>query len=451
MHDKPFIKKFVWNQMNLSAYLESGNHNSMKAQLIKLLKVQLVITLMLIYGCDTIPSYNPTRDFKSIEKSLMTRLLLAEDSSIIELEAGHYIFKNSLVLDGKKHITIRGKGIDKTVLSFILQEDGAEGIRIANCENIVLEDFSVEDAAGDNIKVTDTKGITFRRIKSAWTGDISEENGAYALYPVICTDVLVEACEVLGASDAGIYVGQSENVIIRNNLVYWNVAGIESENSGNVEIYGNKSYENTGGILVFDLPGLTRNGSNVKVYNNEVYDNNTFNFAPKGNIVGSVPPGTGINIMATRNVEVYDNKLSNNNTVSVGIVSYELMMAMKSEEPEEGAGKSSARRINKYENDTNYDPYPGRVFVHDNTYANASWLPELGNDFGKLFLIKFGLSRPHVVWDGIQGPDYLLSNGEVNPDYVICVQEDGIKTAVLDAANNFEGLETNPKSLDCTL
>ena len=57
----------------------------------------------------------------------------------------------------------------------------------------------------------------------------------------------------------------------------------------NVEIYGNKSYNNTGGILVFDLPGLTRNGRNVKVYDNEVYENNLFNFSPKGNIVASVP------------------------------------------------------------------------------------------------------------------------------------------------------------------
>ena len=232
----------------------------MKPILIKyklLAKSTLLIIILSFYGCNSVPSYNPIREFKSIEKSLMTKLLLAEDGSVIDLDEGHFIFKNSLILDGKKHVTLRGKGIDKTVLSFKLQEGGAEGIKVANCENIVLEDFTIEDAAGDNIKVSDTKGITFRRVKSAWTGEISENNGAYAIYPVICNNVLIEECEVLGASDAGIYVGQSEDVIIRNNLVYWNVAGIESENSENVEIYGNKSYNNTGGILVFDLPGLT--------------------------------------------------------------------------------------------------------------------------------------------------------------------------------------------------
>jgi len=410
----------------------------------------MMVTILLV-SCDSTPRYEPTRDYKSIEKALMTEFLLAKDSSVIELDEGHFIFKNSLILNSKKHITIRGKGMDKTVLSFILQEEGAEGIRIANCENIVLEDFTVEDAVGDNIKVTDTKGITFRRIKSAWTGEISEENGAYALYPVICTDVLIEECEVMGASDAGVYVGQSENVIIRNNKVYWNVAGIESENSENVEIYGNKSYNNTGGILNFDLPGLTRNGRNVKVYDNEVYDNNLFNFAPKGNIVASVPPGTGMIIMATRDVEVYNNQIRDNNTLSIGIVSYELMSAL-SEEPEDEAHASSAKRVEaRHQEDKKYNPYPGKVYVHDNEYSDYNLIPNLDSDFAKLFVLKFGMDKPHVIWDGIQSPDYLLAGGEVNPDYRICVQEDGIKTAILDAANMFEGLETNPASLNCSL
>ncbi|XOV93614.1 MAG: parallel beta-helix domain-containing protein [Bacteroidota bacterium] len=412
---------------------------------------QVILAMIVIFlvSCESNPSYNPERDYKSIEKSFMTKLLLAEDNSVIELDEGHFIFKNSLILDGKNNITIRGKGIDKTVLSFVLQEEGAEGLRIANCENIVLEDFTVEDAAGDNIKVTDTKGITFRRIKSAWTGEISEENGAYALYPVICTDVLVEECEVMGASDAGIYVGQSENVIIRNNKVYWNVAGIESENSENVEIYGNKSFNNTGGILVFDLPGLTRYGLNVKVYDNEIYENNMFNFAPKGNIVGSVPPGTGMTIMATRGVEVYNNTIRDNNTISIGIVSYDLMSAM--EESAEPTTESSAKPVEpNYNEDPNYDPYPGMVYIHDNTYSSGL-LPKLDNDFGKLFILKFGMDRPHIVWDGIQSPKYFLASGEINPEYMICVQETGVKTATLDAANGFAGLESNPEILNCTL
>jgi parallel beta-helix repeat protein len=156
----------------------------------------LMTILSLMFGCDAVPRYDPDRDYRSIEKALLSKLMLAKDSTVIQLEEGHFIFKNSLILDNKRHITLRGRGIDKTVLSFKIQENGAEGLKITNSENIILEDFTIEDAVGDNIKVTDTKGITFRRIKSAWTGEISEKNGAYALYPVICENVLIEECEV---------------------------------------------------------------------------------------------------------------------------------------------------------------------------------------------------------------------------------------------------------------
>lgn len=412
----------------------------------------LIIGLYVLAGCDSTPSYDPVRNYKSIEKSLSTKLMIAKDSSIIELDEGHFIFKNSLILDGKNHITIRGKGIDKTVLSFKIQESGAEGLRVANCTNITLENFSIEDAAGDNIKVTDTDGITFKNIKSAWTGAVTEENGAYGLYPVLCKNVTIENCEVLGASDAGVYVGQSENVWIINNIVYWNVAGIESENSENVIIEGNTSYENTGGILIFDLPGLTRYGKNIKAFNNDVYNNNLKNFAPSGNIVGVVPPGTGFLVLATRGVEIYDNKITDNKTIGVGIVSYDLIASMKNNSSSENR-PSGAQPVNQnYRKDTNYDPYPGDIKIHNNTISNSHLLPDLNNDFGKLLLFKFGFSGPQIAWDGIESSNYTLENGTINPSYKICIEEDeGTKIANLDAANDFENLTTESEKLKCDI
>ncbi len=181
-----------------------------------------------------------------------------------------------------------------------MQEEGAEGLKIANGVSIIIENFTIENAKGDNIKVTDTRGITIRNVKSQWTGTPEESNGAYAFYPVLSSNVLVENCIAIGASDAGIYVGQSDSVIIRNNEAYYNVAGIESENSRWVEIYGNHAHDNTGGILVFDLPGLTQYGHTTRVFSNNIHENNFRNFAPKGNVVATVPPGTGVMLLATR-------------------------------------------------------------------------------------------------------------------------------------------------------
>ena len=407
----------------------------------------------MLLSCSDNTEYVPDRNFKDINQKLLSEFIMAEDSSVIDLPEGEFLFSGSLILEGKKHVTIRGKGIDKTILSFKGQKDGAEGIRVANCNQITLEDFSIEDAAGDNIKVTDTDGITFRRIKSAWTGEVSEKNGAYGLYPVICKNVLIEECVVLGASDAGVYVGQSENVIIRNNEVYWNVAGIESENSSNVEIYDNEAYHNTGGILVFDLPGLTRYGSGIKVYNNKVYENNLANFAPAGNIVGVVPKGTGMIILATEDVEIYKNEITDNKTIGIAIISYELVAAISSEETSETESEGTAQTVNNnYKEDKNYNPYPRKIYTHDNKIESSYWLPALDNDFGKLFVFNFGFSLPDIAWDGIRSQAFTNEDGTYNESYRICIDEgDDIKTTDLDAANDFDDLKTNPEIFNCKI
>ena len=418
----------------------------------KRLILYFILSMPVINACDTVNSHDPSRAFTNIEKDLQIRFMLAEDNEVIELASGHFLFSKSLILDGKKNITIKGAGIDETVLSFKGQKDGAEGIRVANCENIVFKDFTIEDAAGDNIKVTDTDGISFHRIGSAWTGIVDEENGAYGLYPVLCKNVLVEECQVIGASDAGIYVGQSENVIIRNNIVYWNVAGIESENSENVDIYGNEAYDNTGGILVFDLPGLTRYGSDIRVYDNKVHKNNLKNFAPKGNIVGTVPPGTGMLILATRKVDIYQNQIKDNKTIGIGIVSYDLVSELYQENRSAEEGQNgSARQVDRhYTQDVDYDPYPGEISIHDNEYENSYVIPDLRNPFGKILLYKFKFNLPYIAWDGITPKGYVLNDGRINPAYHICINEDeSIKRAMLDAGNNFKNLTTDPSVFIC--
>jgi len=59
---------------------------------------------------------------------------------------------------------------------------------------------------------------------------------------IICKNVLIENCVALRASDSGLYIGQSENIVIRNNKALENVCGINVENSENVEIYNNEAF-----------------------------------------------------------------------------------------------------------------------------------------------------------------------------------------------------------------
>lgn len=376
-----------------------------------------------------------TITWKSIESDLQTQFIVTPDSTVIDLPEGNFMFTRSLLLDGKNSITIKGAGEGKTVLSFAMQTEGAEGFKISNSNNITLTDFTIEDAKGDNIKVTDTDGIIFRRVTSQWTGEPKEENGAYALYPVICKNVLIENCTAIGASDAGIYVGQSDSVIIRNNIAFQNVAGIESENSKWVEIYGNKAYNNTGGILIFDLPGLTQYGHTTRVYNNEVYENNYRNFAPAGNIVAAVPPGTGFLLLATRGIELFDNDIRDNQTIGIGVVSYVLIEAMGA-----SAETQLAENFETAARDTLYNPYPNQVYIHDNSISNSKWFPTLKNDFGLLFLTKFPFATPDIAIDGIFGP--------YTPE--LCVANNGeAKFVNLDAGNDFAGITFTWENTDC--
>ncbi|MFY8046668.1 MAG: parallel beta-helix domain-containing protein [Chitinophagaceae bacterium] len=369
---------------------------------------------------------------KDFQKKLQTQLIMVDDGGTIDLEEGKFTIDGTLSMEGKKRVTIRGKGIGKTILSYKGQQSGAEGIRISNAEDITLEDLSIEDAKGDCIKTMDVKGITFRRVWAGWTGKMSEKNGSYALYPVMCEKVLIEECTARGASDAGIYVGQSRNIIVRNCKAYENVAGIEIENSWDAEIYNNEAYNNTGGILVFDLPDLKlKKGGNCKVYNNVVRDNNAVNFAPKGNIVGKVPQGTGILLLASTNVDVYGNKVINNRTVPTGVISYYI-----TENPI---------------NDSSYYPYPTAIRIYDNEYSKERKRATMKGRMGKLyrFKLKFGKDVPDIVYDGILD-EKLAVNNKYPADKAICVKNNkGATWANLDASNDFKNISRDITVVVC--
>lgn len=368
-----------------------------------------------------------TRAFaqRDIQKKIQTQLIDATDGSVIDLPAGRFQFDASLSLDDKKNVIIKGAGMDKTILSFKGQLSGAEGIKITNSSRIIVQDLTVQDAKGDGIKAQLVEGIVFKNVKAEWTNGADKDNGGYGLYPVQCTNVLIEECEAVGASDAGIYVGQSKYIIVRNSKARQNVAGIEIENSWYADVYDNEAYDNTGGILVFDLPDLIqKEGGFVRVFRNNVHDNNHINFAPKGNTVGKVPQGTGLMILATRNVEVFENKIVNNISAGTAVVSYYM-----TENPI---------------NDASYKPFPSNVYIHDNYYERPRVKATSKGRLGKMykFKLRFGKDVPHILYDGIEDPAMKARN--------ICIRNNTNATFVnIDAGNKFRNKSRDLTPHDC--
>jgi len=283
----------------------------------------------------------------------------------------------------------------------------------------------LQDSKGDLVKTQLVDGLTLKNVKAEWTGKPSKENGAYALYPVQCKNVLIDSCVAIGASDAGIYVGQSQFVIVRNSKAFNNVAGIEIENTLNADVYNNEATENTGGILIFDLPNLVqKKGGHIRVFNNNVHDNNYPNFAPKGNIVGKVPLGTGLMVLATNNVEIFNNQIINNRTAGTALVSYYI-----SENPI---------------SDSLYYPYPDNIFIHHNIYERKHQRTTMKGRMGLMFRVKvrFGKNVPHIIYDGIEDEKAVGSN--------ICIRDNKNQSfANIKAGNNFKNISRDISPYDC--
>lgn len=352
----------------------------------------ILLALLLLAGCsnnnpvnvsgnscnDVVLQFHPS---EKAQEDILAALIKAKTGITLELAAGTYSFNTSLSLT-VPGVTIRGAGMDQTILSFKEQDQGKEGILVTG-NDFKMEGLTIEDTKGDALKINGATNVTLTKVRARWTGGPAETNGAYGLYPVQCSHVIIDGCEAECASDAGIYVGQSKQVIVKNCKATRNVAGIEIENCTEVDVFDNYSTNNTGGLLVFDLPDLpAKNGKQVRVFRNTVIANNHRNFAPKGNIVATVPPGTGMMVLASDQVELFQNQVKQNNTTGLSIISYHL--------------------VQKPIQDKDYDPYPEGIYVHDNVFEENGNSP--GGEMGLLLTGLLGKPLPDILYDGNTDP-----------------------------------------------
>jgi parallel beta-helix repeat protein len=337
-------------------------------------------TLGILAACVAVPATAKTISVSATtpdaNEKLQEALILAAPGDVVQLGAGVWKLVDGLSLD-VAGVTVRGVGAGEggSILDFSAQQGAGEGLLVTS-DDVFLTNFAVLNTKGDGIKSKGADRIVYHQLRVEWTAGPKETNGAYGIYPVESTDVLIDSVFVRGASDAGIYVGQSKNIVVRESIAQENVAGIEIENSYDADVHDNIATKNTGGILIFDLPSLPmQGGHNVRVFDNIVNDNSTPNFAPKGNIVASVPTGTGVLVMANRHVEIFENILDNNGTANVMIVGY------------------------RYEHkDPKYQPLPRAIVVRDNMHGKAGYAPAF--EGGAQIAAAFGGAIPPVLWDG---------------------------------------------------
>lgn len=232
--------------------------------------------------------------------------------------------------------------------------------------NFKVQNLEIRNYQGNGVVVHKARNVIYRNL-------VLHNTGLYGVYPIECDGVLVEDCVVSGTRDAGIYVGQSRNIVVRRNEAFQNVTGIEIENCVNAIVEDNDVHNNTGGILVFLLPF---NPSKVQdgciVRRNRVYNNNTPNFADPEAIVSNVLKGTGIMLLAADNTEVYENEIVGNG--SFGIMTIGLRQIFPEPTP------------------LDVEPTPDGNRIYNNT------LRDNGKDPDER-LARFGVPPVDLLWD----------------------------------------------------
>jgi parallel beta-helix repeat protein len=211
------------------------------------------------------------------------------------------------------------------------------------------------------------------------------------------------------------------------------VAGIEVENSIDADVYGNTATNNTGGILVFNMPNITQPGHSTRVHGNKVFKNNTGNFAAKGAAVASVPAGSGVVINSNDKVEIFDNDIADNDTANVIVSSY-----------------WSTGYMNKYGVAKAYDPYPEDIYIYGNRFSGGGSSPD-GLDLKTLKVAMYGLGGhlPDILWDGYVNAARKVDGKPAGPG--ICIDNGAAHVLNADGPNGYKNPVDDAAPFKCAL
>jgi parallel beta-helix repeat protein len=297
--------------------------------------------------------------------SIQAAVTRAKSGDVILIKPGEY--KETVYID-KDNITLRG----------IIREGKWPTLEGEKKRNDAIL-YSGNGVTIENLKITHYKGNGIMGqagnnyvIRNNWIVD----TGVYGIFPQYGKNGLVEYNVLSGIEDAAIYIGMCDNIDVRHNEVYDNVAGIEIENSRHAIVENNFAHHNTGGILAFITPGLPiKTTFDVIIRNNFVVNNNHKNFGAPGSIVSNIPPGTGILVMAADEVTIEGNIITGNNNAGITITSLDYAANVA--------------------NDPESEPNPDRIRILDN------FMQDNGNnvtgELKALMLTKFSLKGPDIV------------------------------------------------------
>lgn len=187
-------------------------------------------------------------------------------------------------------------------------QDPTTHIKTAKISGFVVRNF---DADGIFLFCVDNWLVSFNTVV---------DNQLYGIYPVFSSDGRVYGNIASGSRDTGIYIGQSYNARVDQNIAYNNVFGFEVESSISVKLDHNESYNNTYGVVMFINPNVTVLASQYnQIQDNSVHDNNSPNNCVPGGSACVAPPGFGISSLGGDHNIISNNIVTNNATIGIAL------------------------------------------------------------------------------------------------------------------------------------
>ena len=194
------------------------------------------------------------------------------------------VAKNDLTIEGSPGAVLEGVGVS-----------GDTGIHVApppsaaTIKGFRLRGLRVQNFAENGVLIENGRDFVV-------TGGRYLGNHEYGIFALHSADGRIEGNSVSGSDDTAIYVGQSHDITVQDNVVEDSTVGIEVENSTDVTVESNRCSGNSAGILVDVLPGLDETVTrNVTARDNVLVQNNRPNpVTDPSDILSLLPSGVGL-------------------------------------------------------------------------------------------------------------------------------------------------------------
>jgi hypothetical protein len=191
---------------------------------------------------------------------------------------------------------------------------GVAGTRL---RDIQVSGFTVQGFEGFGIYLACVDGFRVR-------GNTAQRNHTYAIFPVRSSRGRMSRNTSSGTlTDACLYVGQDDDILVDHNQASDCQIGFQIENSTNVRWSHNVAKQNTAGMIVDIINGRqVKQVSDNLVVGNVLADNNRPNSAPEGEETHDIIPGIGLVVDGAQRTTVKSNTLEQNSLAGMTIVDF---------------------------------------------------------------------------------------------------------------------------------